>query len=63
VPALFGFNLGVELGQLAVVALVWPVLQALESRAPERGYRPLAETGSAAVFALGLYWFLARTLG
>ncbi|MCG8591569.1 MAG: HupE/UreJ family protein, partial [Proteobacteria bacterium] len=29
VPALAGFNLGVELGQLAVVALAWPLLNAL----------------------------------
>jgi hypothetical protein len=61
--ALFGFNLGVEVGQLAAVALIWPLLRALELRAPERGYRPLAEAGSAAVFALGLYWFLARAFG
>jgi hypothetical protein len=61
VPALFGFNVGVELGQLAVVALVWPALRALERARPERGYRLTAEVGSAAVLALGLYWFLART--
>lgn len=27
VQALFGFNVGVELGQLAIVACIWPVLQ------------------------------------
>lgn len=62
VPALFGFNVGVELGQLAVVLLAWPALRALEQRSPQRGYPAVAEAGSAAVFALGLYWFLARTL-
>jgi len=61
-PALFGFNLGVEAGQLAVVVLVWPALRALERRGPERWHRAVAEVGSAAVFSLGLYWFLVRTL-
>lgn len=32
VEALFGFNVGVELGQLAIVALVWPLLQWLRAR-------------------------------
>ena len=32
VSALFGFNVGVELGQIAVVALAWPVLQWLRGR-------------------------------
>ncbi len=63
VPALFGFNLGVEIGQLAVVALVWPALRALELRSPERLHRRVAEAGSAAICGLGLYWFVARTLG
>lgn len=59
--ALFGFNLGVELGQLGVVALVWPALRALE--AGGRGlHRRVAELGSAAICGLGLYWFLTRAL-
>ncbi len=63
VPALVGFNLGVELGQLAVVALIWPVL-ALLARLPDaRLHRVVAEVGSAAVCGIGLYWFVTRTLG
>jgi hypothetical protein len=60
--ALFGFNTGVELGQLGVVALVWPALRALEMRSPQRVYRLVAEVGSAAICGLGLFWFLERTL-
>ncbi|HEX5066159.1 MAG TPA: HupE/UreJ family protein [Myxococcota bacterium] len=60
--ALFGFNAGVELGQLGVVALVWPALRALETRSPQRAYRLVAEVGSAAICGLGLFWFLERTL-
>ena len=59
--ALFGFNAGVELGQLAVVALVWPALRALERAAPARAIAGVAELGSAAICGLGLYWFLMRT--
>lgn len=60
VPALFGFNIGVEAGQLAVVALVWPVLRALGNAAAGRW---TAELGSASVCGLGVYWFLVRHFG
>ncbi len=58
-PALFGFNVGVELGQLAVVAGVWPLLYAL-ARVRAEGYRWVAEAGSASIFAIGLFWMLSR---
>jgi hypothetical protein len=61
VPALFGFNVGVELGQLAVVALVWPALALLARRPDPRPHRWIAELGSAAIAALGLFWFASRT--
>ena len=56
--ALVGFNTGVEVGQLAVVALVWPLLQVAIRR---RG--GLVEAGSAAVAGLGLFWFVTRAYG
>jgi hypothetical protein len=62
VAALFGFNLGVEAGQLAVVALLWPPLRALALRA-RAPHRLLVETASATVCALGLFWFTTRALG
>jgi len=61
-PALFGFNAGVELGQLAVVAVVWPLLRLLAVRRRD-AYELIAETGSAGVLALGLFWFLTRAYG
>lgn len=63
VPALFGFNVGVELGQLAVVAAVWPLLRLL-ARGGERsiGAR-VAELGSAAICGLGVFWFVTRVFG
>jgi hypothetical protein len=63
VPALFGFNVGVELGQLAVVALAWPALRWLARTGAGPGYRAVADLGSAAICGLGLYWFVLRTLG
>jgi hypothetical protein len=63
VPALFGFNVGVELGQLAAVALVWPALAAVTRASPQRFAPRVAEIGSAAVCGLGLFWFLTRALG
>ena len=59
VPALVGFNVGVELGQLAIVAVAWTALLAVERVAPG-GRRRVAEVGSAAVCGLGLYWFVTR---
>jgi hypothetical protein len=60
--ALLGFNAGVEIGQLAVVAAIWPLLRLAASR-----HRVLhgwvVEAGSAAVLALGVFWFLTRTYG
>ncbi len=58
-PALFGFNAGVELGQLAVVAVVWPLL--LAARRTPRAAAWVADLGSAAVAGLGLYWFVVRS--
>lgn len=63
VPALFGFNFGVELGQLSVVAVAWPLLWALARAGGARAAALAAEAGSAAVCGLGVYWFLVRSLG
>ena len=56
--ALFSFNLGVEAGQLAVVAVVLPAL--LFAR--HRGWLPprTAKLLSIPVAAMGVFWFVAR---
>jgi hypothetical protein len=59
-PALLGFNLGVEAGQLVIVALVWPLLAFL-ARARAGGlHRMLVEAGTAVVCALGVFWWIER---
>ena len=59
--ALFGFNVGVEIGQLAAVALIWPLLFLVARHARTRGM--VIEWGSAAVCGLGLFWFFSRGFG
>lgn len=60
IPALLGFNLGVEVGQLAVVATLWPLLRGLARVGAGRLHRLSIELGSAALCGLGLFWFIER---
>jgi len=60
VPALLGFNLGVEVGQLVLVAALWPVLRDLARVRGGRPHRILVEIGSALLCSVGMFWFLTR---
>jgi hydrogenase/urease accessory protein HupE len=57
--SLFGFNLGVEVGQLAVVAVVATALAAVRRRDPTLARR-VAIVGSVVVALAGTYWFVER---
>ncbi len=57
--SLFSFNLGVEVGQLLVVAVVASALAALRARSEAAGRR-LVYIGSVAVIAAGAFWFIQR---
>ncbi len=57
--SLFSFNVGVEIGQLLVVAVVATALAALRSRSETAG-RQLAFAGSVVVVAAGTFWFIQR---
>ncbi|HVS54391.1 MAG TPA: HupE/UreJ family protein [Opitutaceae bacterium] len=57
---LFTFNLGVEIGQVAVASLVLPIVWQL--RKNEAFVRRGVPVLSAIVSAAGLYWFLERTV-
>jgi hypothetical protein len=63
VPALLGFNLGVETGQIGVVLLLWPALWAGRRLASEGALRWAAEVSAAGLCGLGLFWFAERALG
>jgi HupE / UreJ protein len=56
--ALFGFNVGVELGQLAVVALFVPVVLAIERL--HLYPRLVMQVGSGAVAVVALVWLIER---
>jgi hypothetical protein len=63
VPALLGFNLGVEIGQLVLVAALWPVVRDLARLREGRPHRILVEVGSALLCSVGTFWFLTRAFG
>lgn len=56
---LFGFNLGVEIGQVAVVGIVASALAWVRSRSAVAGTR-LAVAGSVVVMLAGAFWFIER---
>lgn len=60
--SLLVFNVGIETVQLAIIALVFPLLTVLRRRAPTTG---LWATGviSAGVSVMGLVWFVQRLFG
>ncbi len=65
--ALAFFNIGVEIGQVAIVTIVVPLLlgiDRLSARAPAAPARrpALVNTISALIAGLGGYWFIERTL-
>jgi hypothetical protein len=57
--SLFSFNLGVEIGQLAIVIAVASVLAAVRRRNAVLGSR-ITFAGSVIVIAAGAYWFVQR---
>jgi len=60
--SLFSFNVGVELGQLAVVLVVASALALIRRRFPAAN-RPIVTVGSVVVIAAGAYWFVERVFG
>ncbi len=59
--ALLGFNLGVEIGQLGVVVLVFPLLAVMRS---QRWYARLVMPALSALIALAaIYWIVQRLPG
>ena len=61
VAALIGFNVGVELGQLAVVAIAFAAVGYWFSS--KNWYRPAISIPASAIIALvGAYWFVERTV-
>jgi hypothetical protein len=57
---LVSFNLGVEVAQIAIAALVLPLVWRLQQR-PSFALKHVPTLSLLLTFA-GVYWFLARTL-
>jgi hydrogenase/urease accessory protein HupE len=57
--SLFSFNVGVEIGQLAIVLVVASLLAAIRKWSDALGAR-IAFAGSIVVIAAGAYWFVQR---
>jgi hydrogenase/urease accessory protein HupE len=62
VTSLVSFNVGIELGQLAVVAIVLPLLLKLR-RTSQRSYRIFTYSASACITAVAVFWFVERITG
>ena len=60
--ALVGFNIGVELGQLTVIALAWLLVGAWFGRHPKYRGR-VAMPASFTIALIGAYWFVERAIG
>jgi HupE/UreJ protein len=61
VKALFAYNLGVELGQVAFVLLL--SIPILKLHAHPSTARLIVRGAATAIFMAGVYWFVERTLG
>ena len=55
--SLFSFNAGVEIGQIAFVLVVYPLVTRLSSRP---GWAPIRPALSIGVTAMAIYWFIQR---
>ena len=59
VASLLAFNVGVELGQVAIVAAALPLLSLLRRTV---AYRRVVTSASAAILAVGVFWIFERAL-
>ena len=57
---LVSFNLGVEIGQIAIVLVALPILWKLQKGSFYSSY--IVPIGSAVVVLAGIYWFIERVL-
>ena len=62
VPALLAFNVGVELGQLAIVAPLFPLVMFIQRRS-KTAHRKLVWIVSGLVCVVALLWFVERAFG
>ena len=59
--ALFGFNIGVEFGQILVLALLWPAFLQISKKQNQNQFIGIRSVLSSILLAIGLYWFITRS--
>lgn len=57
VYSLLGFNIGVEIGQLVIIALIFPILYLIRKR---RSYPKILVGGSIFLIIASIYWIIER---
>jgi len=61
--SLLGFNIGVEIGQILVLLIMWFVMSFLVKSIMAENMKKITEIVSSILCSIGLYWFLVRLLG
>ena len=59
--ALLGFNIGVELGQILVLSLLWFIYVHMKRNMKNKHFAGIRTLLSSILLAIGLYWFITRS--
>ena len=59
--ALLGFNLGVELGQILVLSVLWYIYVHVKKNMKNIHFAEIRSLLSSILLAIGLYWFITRS--
>ena len=59
--ALFGFNIGVELGQILVLSVLWYIYVHVKKNMKNIHFAEIRSLLSSILLAIGLYWFITRS--
>ena len=61
--SLLGFNIGVEIGQILVLIIMWGLMSFLATKILSNNIKKITGLVSSILCSIGLYWFLTRLIG
>ena len=61
--SLLGFNIGVEIGQILVLIIMWGLMSFLATKILSNNMKNITGLVSSILCSIGLYWFLTRLMG
>lgn len=61
--SLLGFNIGVEIGQILVLVIMWGLMSFLATKILSNNIKKITGLVSSILCSIGLYWFLTRLMG